>query len=148
MKNGLLRVRYKKNQSGIGHLSSHDIVTEKLEHSSVAMTCKPCKAVLDTVLPFLAIYRQIRDFRPRRGDSDLALAMDRQSPKIGDFEPQKLAKLAIFNINQRFRRFSLKICNFKTLNLEFSAKNSRSYFLFQLFLFCVEKNLHHENYDW
>ena len=44
--------------------------------------------LLMSVLPFLVIYRQIRDFRPRRGDSHLALAIDRQSPKIGDFEPQ------------------------------------------------------------
>ena len=92
-----------------------------------------------SVLAFLAIYRQIRDFGPSRGDSNLALAIDRQSPKIGDFEPQKLAKLAIFNINQRFRQFSLKICNFKNQNLEFSAKN-RLYFLFKsYFFFCVKK---------
>ena len=37
------------------------------------------------VLPFLAIYRQIRDFGHRAGDKNLGLAMNRQSPKIRDF---------------------------------------------------------------
>ena len=37
------------------------------------------------VLPFLAIYRQIRDFGHRAGDKNLGLAMDRQSPEIRDF---------------------------------------------------------------
>ena len=40
------------------------------------------------VLPFLAIYRQIRDFGHRAGDKNLGLAIDRQLPKIRDFEPQ------------------------------------------------------------
>ena len=39
------------------------------------------------VLPFLAIYRQIRDFGHRAGDKNLGLAIDRQSPKVRDFEP-------------------------------------------------------------
>ena len=43
---------------------------------------------LNSVLAFLAIYRQIRDFGHRAGDKNLGLAIDRQSPKIRDFEPQ------------------------------------------------------------
>ena len=39
------------------------------------------------MLPFLAIYRQIRDFGHRAGDKNLGLAIDRQSPKVCDFEP-------------------------------------------------------------
>ena len=65
------------------------------------------------VLAFLAIYRQIRDFRPRRGDSHLALAIDRQSPKIRDFQPQigdfgenieNLEILAISKLKSKFLR--------------------------------------------
>ena len=41
--------------------------------------------LLLAVLPFLAIYRQIRDFGHRAGDKNLGLAMDRQSPEIRDF---------------------------------------------------------------
>ena len=58
------------------------------------------------VLACLAIYRQIRDFGPGlcRGDRDLALAIDRQSPKIRDIEPQKLAISANLSITWRFWR--------------------------------------------
>ena len=39
------------------------------------------------MLAFLAIYRQIRDFGPLHGDRNFGLAIDRQSPKVRDFEP-------------------------------------------------------------
>ena len=39
------------------------------------------------MLPFLAIYRQIRDFGLKLGDRSFGLAIDRQSPKVRDFEP-------------------------------------------------------------
>ena len=66
-----------------------------------------------TVLPFLAIYRQIRDFGPTFGDKNLALAIDRQSPKIRDFQPQ----------NWRFWRKYIKpgdIGDFKAQKVEIS----------------------------
>ena len=56
------------------------------------------------VLAGLAIYRQIRDFGLCRGDRDLALAIDRQSPKIRDIEPQKLAISANLSKTWRFWR--------------------------------------------
>ena len=40
------------------------------------------------VLPFLAIYRQIRDFGLLFGDGKFELAIYRQSPKFRDFESQ------------------------------------------------------------
>ena len=62
-----------------------------------------------SVLAFLAIYRQIRDFGLTHGDRIFALAIDRQSPKIGDFEPQTLAILANFRKTWRFRRNTERI---------------------------------------
>ena len=41
-----------------------------------------------TVLAGLAIYRQIRDFGLHLGDGKFGLAINRQSPKVRDFEPQ------------------------------------------------------------
>ena len=41
-----------------------------------------------TVLAFLAIYRQIRDFGLLFGDGKFELAIYRQLPKFRDFEPQ------------------------------------------------------------
>ena len=64
---------------------------------------------LQAVLAFLAIYRQIRDFGLRRGYRLFDLAIDRQSPKIGDFEPQTLAILANFSKTWRFWRNTVKI---------------------------------------
>ena len=64
------------------------------------------------MLPVLAIYRQIGDFGLRRGDKIFGLAIYRQSPKIGDFEPKKLAILAKFNKNWRNWRFLAKIGDF------------------------------------
>ena len=43
---------------------------------------------LGSVLAFLAIFRQIRDFGPLSGDGNNELAMYRQSPNFRDFEPQ------------------------------------------------------------
>ena len=74
--------------------------------------------IIKTVLAFLAINRQIRDFGLRYGDGNLALAIDRQSPKIGDFQPK----------NWRYWRNSRKpgdIGDFKALialKVEISAK--------------------------
>ena len=56
------------------------------------------------MLPFLAIFRQIRDFGPLFGDGNYELAMYRQSPNFRDFEPQKLAILAYSNKIWRFWR--------------------------------------------
>ena len=41
-----------------------------------------------SVLAFLAIFRQIRDFGPLSGDGNIELAMYRQLPNFRDFEPQ------------------------------------------------------------
>ena len=41
----------------------------------------------ETVLPGLAIYRQIGDFGPLSGDRNFGLAIYRQVPNFGDFEP-------------------------------------------------------------
>ena len=49
---------------------------------------------MGSVLPFLAISRQIRDFGHMPGDTNLGLAKDRQSAKIRDLEAPKLANLA------------------------------------------------------
>ena len=57
-----------------------------------------------SVLAFLAIYRQIRDFGLLFGDGKFELAIYRQSPKFRDFEPQRLAILANSRIFLRFRR--------------------------------------------
>ena len=51
----------------------------------ILITPKNHNKVSLSVLAFLAIYRQIRDFGHKRGDKNLGLAIDRQSPKIGDF---------------------------------------------------------------
>ena len=56
------------------------------------------------VLPFLAIFRQIRDFGPLFGDGNYELAMYRQSPNFRDFEPQKVAILANSSKTWRFWR--------------------------------------------
>ena len=57
-----------------------------------------------SVLAFLAIFRQIRDFGPLFGDGNYELAMYRQSPNFRDFEPQKLAILAKSSKTWRFWR--------------------------------------------
>ena len=56
------------------------------------------------MLPFLAIFRQIRDFELLSGDGKFELAMNRQSPNFRDFEPQKLAILAYSKKIWRFWR--------------------------------------------
>ena len=73
------------------------------------------------MLPFLAIYRQIRDFGLLFGDGKFELAMYRQSPNFRDFEPQ----------NRRFWQNSRKpgeIGDFKAkeviFGLIFSQKGS------------------------
>ena len=66
-----------------------------------------------TVLPFLAIYRQIREFGPRLGDEIFGLAIHRQSLNIRDFEPLELAKSANFKENRRYWRI-LECWNLKT----------------------------------
>ena len=67
----------------------------------------------NTVLPFLAIYRQIREFGPRLGDEIVGLAIHRQSLNIRDFEPLELAKSANFKENRRYWRI-LECWNLKT----------------------------------
>ena len=63
------------------------------------------RSTSNTVLPFLAIYRQIRDFGLLFGDGKFELAIYRQSPKFRDFEPQRLAKSAKFEKQWRFWRY-------------------------------------------
>ena len=74
-----------------------------------------------SVLPFLAINRQIRDFGQWHGDRKIGLAIDRQSPKFRDFESKKVAISANFWENWPYWRFqncqSSKSGNFS----EFSA---------------------------
>ena len=66
---------------------------------------KQVPASKETVLAFLAIYRQIRDFGLLFGDGKFELAIYRQLPKFRDFEPQRLAKSAKFEKQWRFWRY-------------------------------------------
>ena len=58
------------------------------------LTFERVKNPPESVLPFLAISRQIRDFGHTPGDTNLGLAIDRQSAKIRDFEAPISAILA------------------------------------------------------
>ena len=57
-----------------------------------------------SVLAFLAIFRQIRDFGLLSGDGKFELAMYRQSPNFRDLEPLKLAILVNSGNTWRFWR--------------------------------------------
>ena len=84
------------------------------------------------VLPFLAIYRQIRDFGLLFGDGKFELAIYRQSPKFRDFGPQKLAILAKSRKSLRFRRNTDKKGHFSgyfLLNFEQDKVLRKSQFL-------------------
>ena len=70
------------------------------------------KENINAVLPFLAIYRQIRDFGLLLGDGKFSPAINRQSPKVRDFEPPKLAILVNFEKQRRFWRFLMEISKF------------------------------------
>ena len=58
-------------------------MTTKSARQSRSM--KSATAAKPPVLPFLAIYRQIREFEPRLGDEIFGLAIHRQSVNIRDF---------------------------------------------------------------
>ena len=78
------------------------LAPNKLNHSTLFVLFlnikkKSRKGSSGPVLPFLAIYRQIRDFGLLFGDGKFELAIDRQTLIFRDFEPVEWRNRRILN---------------------------------------------------